>query len=661
MTGGAERATAQALAATCLAVGLAFSPLLHETFHFPKWAALVLGASVVSARLVVQRRSKMDPLDAAALAWLAVTALSGFVARDGAWIRGESPRHEGVVAAAAWVALFFGARAAANQPRAVFRAAVLAGDLASLYALAQWLKVDPLTWDHVATFSNALRPFGTFGHPNALAAWVAMALPLRLSDLRQGTVAARAGEALRAVISCAALVLTLTRSAWLAAACGVAVTVGLLTTQRWGGIGSNRLRARWLVVPVGMVAIGVLVAPAPIRERLKNPFVAGARGYLWRGGVDAFAARPWLGWGVGNIERAFTISRPATGWETEGWITPDSMHADAFDVAVTRGLVGLAAAATFAALFWRRIRERWRDSPEARLALTPLLGALAAWLVCGLVGFSVLSTATFAAILLGLAAGRSGAAAPASGPRNTSPRHATAPEPGPAPTAARGVSVSRVRLALAAVLVLLGTSFSLRALWASALLGRAWRASSDPEVVRLTTRAAEIDRGLPGSAVHRARLLTRAGQLDAADVAWAEALSARPEPFGFLEQARIRARRPCGTAGGPCDPWPLVLRALELDPRNAMVSVNAVNLALQAPALRGASALLDDALSRTPRFGPLLAQRAYLLIREGKKPEALHQLRAALAADWHFAESHRGDAVKNLAQLEAHRAIDAAP
>src|SRR5262249_46318921 len=87
----------------------------------------------------------------------------------------------GLVTITAYAILFFGTRTlfrSSDEASWLLVAPMVGGPLAAAYAVLQVLRVDPIHWAGVSPLAAYVRPFASLGHPNQLAAYLAMAFPL---------------------------------------------------------------------------------------------------------------------------------------------------------------------------------------------------------------------------------------------------------------------------------------------------------------------------------------------------------------------------------------------------------------------------------------------------------------------------------------------------
>lgn len=248
------------LAAGAVAVPLVFLPTTEETFAVPKLFALgvvvALGGVVALATRTRIRWRIGDALAALLFVLIGVSFLTSIDRHQSLW--GEPLQRQGLVAAALYIATYFLARAAMNRRphrRMLIWGISLGATLVAAYAVVQGLELDPLWEPHPRG-----RVFSTIGQPNALGAYLAMAVPLTL-------VAAARRHPLNwvifgaaAVLQMVAMVMTASRGAALGLAAGLLVAFLVLvgTSVASGG----RFLVMILLTVGGLAAAVVWVPPA---------------------------------------------------------------------------------------------------------------------------------------------------------------------------------------------------------------------------------------------------------------------------------------------------------------------------------------------------------------------------------------------------------------
>ena len=198
------------------------------------------------------------------------------------------------------------------------------------------------------SFGGLVRADGTMGNANLLGIYLAMLLPLAVRAIRRAERTAHRVLAIDCTVAMAiALVLTFSRSCWVAAALGVAIALE-----------PHRLRRRRLAIGAAVLAccvVGVLVAgrvssgglsltsSATTRALAIADIGGGAGGtrlHLWHDSLGIVGDHPLTGGGPDTA--GLTLPAHQTGDWTPGVIN-DEVHNELLGVAATRGLFGVAA------------------------------------------------------------------------------------------------------------------------------------------------------------------------------------------------------------------------------------------------------------------------------------------------------------------------------
>ncbi len=425
---------------------------VFEVFEFPKTELLATGALALFAAFLageverarsggcrawilgiaprVGRNVKRDPLGGSIALFLLSALLSTLVSlRRDASLFGAHESEAGLKTAFATAAVYFASRSLAADPRHLSRIASAAGialAAALFYAALQLGGLDPFPWTRSATIGGVRRVPGTLGHANHLGGYIAMALPL-LARLAADTRVrpARLSWIALALLSLPVLAATLSRGAWVACAAGLAV-YGFL---RWrasrpgrargtarAGSRATRLSSRF-VLPVLILAVAAFLIPlvTPLRPELSLRFRQMAdvsapstqsRVHLWRAGIAMALDHPLFGVGPDGYLGAFPRYRAPDYWNIEWNGFSAKAHDELIQIAATQGFLGLLAALLVVLFAARAILDVSRHpNPVFRDGAAAAGGALAAFAVQGLVGFTVASTGVLAAAVAGWAAG----------------------------------------------------------------------------------------------------------------------------------------------------------------------------------------------------------------------------------------------------------------
>lgn len=363
-----------------------------DRYTFPK--ELVLEVAALAAALVSlasARRLTLFAVDGLIGLFVLISAVSTLGASNG-WL---AVRALGVTLAGA--ALFWSARAVA---RAGLGAPLVTGlAMAVVLGAATGLaQAYGLVTTSLASLTRA--PGGTFGNRNFMAHLVAIGLPLLLFVTLEARSRTRLSLGAAGVcLGAAALVLSRSRAAWVAAGAAAAFLVfeGLWVGRLWG---DRRLRTR-VVRLAGVAAAGVVLAlalPNRLNWRSDSPYLeslAGVANYRegsGRGRVIQYGntlkmavQHPLLGVGPGNwpvFYPAF-MSRKDPSFDADDIIPTNPWpSSDWMAIASERGFPALAVlllTGGFIALgAWSRVRRAARHGPAlADLAIVATLLAIA--------------------------------------------------------------------------------------------------------------------------------------------------------------------------------------------------------------------------------------------------------------------------------------------
>ena len=326
---------------------------------------------------------------------------------------GTHESHAGLWTVAVCTILFFAVRGLCRNftdARLLLGGCVVAAAPAAAYALLQVASLDPITWAGLSGVGDFLRPFGPLGHPNFLAAYLVMTLPLTIHFA--GRAAARrrwiacSVLALIALASGLAIALSVSRAAWLALGCVVLVLlVRAVGARRW------RAAADLALLPVGGAVLACLLAwggdhplLTALRQRLSHLGDSVSRQHIWETGLAIYRDHPILGCGPDTFQLAFSPKRSLAYWQVEWNLTPARAHNEAIHVLATQGLVGAGALLVLlAGLVCAGVRA-WRRAPaEARPLLLAIFAGTLGFLVQNAFGYTVAACGalfvTFAGLL----------------------------------------------------------------------------------------------------------------------------------------------------------------------------------------------------------------------------------------------------------------------
>lgn len=289
---------ARLLQGAVVAAALAYS-LQFMSFLDAKVAVLAVGLVLAACCMAWRRRFTWRGLR---LFW-PLWAVWGFQLAIHAGL-GQSavPADTGVALARMALVLLVGAAAAdllhvERWRRGLLDAVAVSTLLVAALALLQYTGVVPALFPVFPGYAQPM--YSVFGNQDLLGGYVALGLALTLVRAVRGQwPPAATGAALAVLVP--ALVLSGSRSAWLASVCGGAVALGPMVAR-------SRVRAAGLAGAVILVALAAaLFAPAQTFGRVTGTFsrddVGGrVRLWVWEGGVRMAVGAPWVGRGVGSF------------------------------------------------------------------------------------------------------------------------------------------------------------------------------------------------------------------------------------------------------------------------------------------------------------------------------------------------------------------------
>jgi O-antigen ligase len=374
--------------------------------------AVLLGSTIRRGKLPRRGRSRVTW---AILAYLLIRWLTTIRSIDPAQsVWGDPGWRGGLWLTLAGVILFVLARDQLSTPErcaSMITAILIGSGIVAAYGIVQVLN----PFNHQAVVRTA----STMAHPNLLAAYLAMVMPLAAARLLAGGRRTWWGGLLALQSLC--LMFTYSRAGWLAALSGL----GALGIVRFWSAGRHRLAQSFAaLLVIGLAALLVLSLLPPLPGDAPHPLqtltslfrwkgaTAQIRLYGWRASLDAIRAQPLLGYGPAAFD--FVLERylppelaPFGGAAALGRRTHDVY----LETAVESGLIGLVAYLTLlAAVLIPLIPRQVRRVPSPGDGA--ILAALVANLVNNVFSFDSATTVVLFWTLAGIAHARPTARAP---------------------------------------------------------------------------------------------------------------------------------------------------------------------------------------------------------------------------------------------------------
>ena len=403
-TGAAPPGAALAglLAATAFLVPLVFTIASADVFVLPKLTALRVALLVGLALFGLGRRwlNSGSPtlalriVDLAVMGYAALTCIATIASIDsGRSLVGSAEQYQGLLTTLLYVAFFYFARAAMGTPLrlGVLAGAIIAGGtIVGGYAILQQFKLDPI-WNTL----DKGRVFSTIGQAEWLGAYLVICLALGAGLLWQVRASWRWAALASLGIILVALLLTLSRGAYLGA--GVAALVFAIAM-----IPNAHPSRRWLAaLPILAVVAGAALLLPPVRDEaqviasraasttdLSEGSIAD-RLDLWQVGAEIAIDHPLLGTGPETYTQIFPQYRDRMPESRRSfWLaySPESPHNVYLAVADGAGLPALATYLVLIGAILLELGRTCRRSRDlaARAMLAALLAAAAGYLVTDL-------------------------------------------------------------------------------------------------------------------------------------------------------------------------------------------------------------------------------------------------------------------------------------
>jgi O-antigen ligase len=564
---------------------------------------------------------------------LASTAFS-ISPRTSVW--GAWQCHQGVLTAAALLVVFLASRSvfSPSHARSVAWALTVAVTLCAGYAFLQLIRLDPLPWVSTSDYAGFVRPIGTMGHPNYLAGFLVMALPLLVWLGRDHPRRLLLPGALAVV----AVVASLSRAAWLAGVLVLPLPLVLLSGRR-------RLIAGGVLAVMGAALVLAACLPGPVGERVRHLGDGSARLAIWQTGWRVFLDSPVLGSGPDTFQFAFPAHRNADYWDLEWGMTPNRAHNDPLHLLATQGAAGGLCYLLLAAAVVVSLGRAWRRQPDQRGLLLALAGVSLAYHVQNLFGFPVIATAALHAVALGFLS------------RLGDAEEATEADPKPTPAWLPPLVAAGV---LCAAWFVVYRPF---ACWCLLRTGEVALDRAPDDAIAACEGAVEnapwldVPHAHLAVARHRAALARGTFARGAADASRRACELVPACGHHHALHARILLDVVRQESTGQDELWRAYDEALARDPDNPLTLIDAARAALMLNQNDRARAYLDRAatLGELPQ---LTAERGVLALSEGRAGEAEQLLHEAVKGDWHGQVDARGRAHGLLALACLHHGND---
>ncbi len=240
---------------------------------------------------------------------------------------------------------------------------VFLGMAIAVYACWQFATKSDRVWNLPTPYAG--RGFGTFFHPNSLATYLELLVPLALSYVVIGRwpPTMKILLAYAAVVMLAGIGVTMSRGGWLATGAALAVFCAVIVAQR-------DYRVPGLVLAAVLVTAGVVagakaqIVMARLQETFPGKRADDVRLATWRAGEEMWRDNFWRGVGPDHFSYRFRQYRPALLQ-----MQPERVYNEYLNVLTDWGVAGAVLVGSVWALLWWGVFKAWRSVRGARDAL----------------------------------------------------------------------------------------------------------------------------------------------------------------------------------------------------------------------------------------------------------------------------------------------------
>jgi putative inorganic carbon (HCO3(-)) transporter len=445
--------------AVVVAVPLASTDRVLNSFAVPKMAVLLVGAAALAGLLLVLstvERGLPFPASRASLvvgAYVASLALTtAFSVEPAISVQGAVSSQMGLLAwlcfAVCFAAVLAGAHRNAPFVGRLTAVVALTGGLVAALGIAQFVRMAAADWAAVASGNEAVRVYATIGHPDYAGNF--LLFPTFLAIGLAATAASAARRSLywsTALVSAVAIVYSGTRGAWLGMVAGAALGAWMVVRGADGARWRTRSAGRRVLAAAGaLVVLGLVVGFTPVGASVRNRaskfysegFTGAGRTTIWQLSASMVPAYWATGCGLETYRLAQIPFKTADFERTMNGTTAEDPHSAYLSHLVATGVVstGLYLAVIAFALANVVSAIRAAGTRAERLSRVALLCALASSLVHDLFLHHMLADGLYLFVCLALATAHRNQLAPAT----------VEPRPRPSPAALAAVSIVGVAL-----------------------------------------------------------------------------------------------------------------------------------------------------------------------------------------------------------------------
>lgn len=237
---------------------------------------------------------------------------------------------------------------------------VVSSTIISILAVCSFISSHVL---HLTTYPDWQGAIGlTFGQPNFLGGYLLVELPISWYVLKKSeNKTIQMLTVIGMIFQCFAIFGTYS---W-AASAGIALFLFFLFTFQY-----PRLKWRniaWFITVLCCISLFIIVS----LKKDEQTYIAESRYRIYTSLWEAFLHKPWLGWGVANVDQAFMSVAFKGGHLHEIFL--DKAHSEWLEVLVTTGLIGAGAYAVFLFSLLKKLTTSREKDVNWKNALTMVL------------------------------------------------------------------------------------------------------------------------------------------------------------------------------------------------------------------------------------------------------------------------------------------------
>jgi len=417
--GGTNQIIKYSIFGTVIFVPFVYVPLweVNDFFYWPKYITLVFIVCFLLVFLLfnfsnIKNMIKFDLTNKLLLSYFVLITISLIYSIDPILsIYGNFNRYDGYTTQIIYVLLFLFARTIKNIDRKFIYFVSLATSILSLYGILQYFGIEFFTRDLIRM--NWISAFSTFGNPNFFSSFLVLQIPLNMYII---IVLDKKWAYFTYIISFLALIMTMTRSAWIGYT--ISYIILLIYTIRTNDVSKkngvvyiisiinlivfmlfnlfvdNQVLIRVLSIindSITLVSTSYAVNPDKIDQ------LGSIRMFIWIRVIQLIKMKPFFGFGIENLQLAFARYFTKDIVNTMGqYMSVDKAHNDFLHIAVSSGIPSLIAYLLFIISSLSFVSKKLNNP-----IFIYLFASIVGYLVCLLFNISVVSVAYIFWIYLG--------------------------------------------------------------------------------------------------------------------------------------------------------------------------------------------------------------------------------------------------------------------